>query len=526
MGWKNEGETKPLRSLILLHVALLLLPIIGAWPVVAQDEKLVIAHYMTDMVPQTNRPLNRWIDPELADPEGSTAALGGLHQTIPMACLYLNQADLTEAVDFEIRAARQLGVDGFQFYYPLGDNTRALSRRYNQIIGEFIRLADARYPGFRVSLCLAHPRTREPSTEAERIALWSPPIRSLLAQTKDSPAWLRSPSGALLFYLWVGDALAEGVKGRANTPAQVRHVRRAYERLATAIGAPIEYVYQVRRPEIDPPYIDSIVKTFPAVWGWTASEENIEFWDYLAKRCREERCTYTQTVYPDYYTSKVYRKGDVRHTILSTEEALTAGLEGIERHYRVTNLAQTQIELLRHAIRRDASIINYATWNDYPEGHHLAPEINHNFGPAILLRHFKRQWKLGEATVEHDEAIVFFKKYRHDARTEYPVSLKIKSQNKNLAEEDRIELVTLLTKPAKCYLNGHPFGVVGEGLQAHSIRSRPGPVTVQVVRHGEPVISFTTPLAIVESPLRTDRLTYSYSSSFDREFSKLFTIED
>ena len=37
----------------------------------ADESKLVIAHYMTDMVPQTNRPLNRWIDPELADPFGS-----------------------------------------------------------------------------------------------------------------------------------------------------------------------------------------------------------------------------------------------------------------------------------------------------------------------------------------------------------------------------------------------------------------------------------------------------------------------
>ncbi len=41
----------------------------------AEDEKLVLAHYMTDMAPRTDRPLDRWIDPELADPNGSTAAL-------------------------------------------------------------------------------------------------------------------------------------------------------------------------------------------------------------------------------------------------------------------------------------------------------------------------------------------------------------------------------------------------------------------------------------------------------------------
>ena len=46
----------------------------------AGDEKLVMAHYMTDMVPRTRGKLIRWIDPELADPRGSTAALGGIHQ--------------------------------------------------------------------------------------------------------------------------------------------------------------------------------------------------------------------------------------------------------------------------------------------------------------------------------------------------------------------------------------------------------------------------------------------------------------
>jgi len=119
-GRTNEGETKELKTpyFFLIFLLVCLFPIVGSGFGFAQDEKLVIAHYMTDMVPQTNRPLNRWIDPELADPEGSTAALGGLHQTVPMASLYLKEAGLTRAVDFEIRAARQLGVDGFQFYYP------------------------------------------------------------------------------------------------------------------------------------------------------------------------------------------------------------------------------------------------------------------------------------------------------------------------------------------------------------------------------------------------------------------------
>ena len=487
----------------------------------AAEKKLVIAHYMTDMVPVTNRPLIRWIDPELADPTGSTRAIGGLHQTVPMASLYLKNADLATAVDFEIRAARQLGIDGFQLYYPLVDHTHALAKTYNRIIRTFFRLSDTRYPGFKISLCLAHPHTRQRTTENEKIALWSPPVKSLIEATKDSPAWLRSTTGSLLFYLWVGDALADGIRGRADTPAQIRQVGQAYQRFSRAIGTPVEYIYQVRRPLIDPPYIDALVKTFPALWGWTASEEHPAFWDYLAKRCREEGCSYTQTVYPDYYTSKVYRKNG-NHTILSTDQALKAGLEEIERHYRVTDLAQTQIQLLKRAIAHDVAIINYVTWNDYPEGHHLAPEVNHNFGPAVLLKHFKRQWRSGTSKVARDEAVVFFKKYRHDAEPKFSIALKIKSRNKNLAGEDRIELVTLLTEPAECYLNNTSLGMVRAGLQTHSIPSEPGPVRVRIVRQGKQIIGFKTPTAITTTPLRTDRLTYSYSSAFAREFTPLF----
>ena len=183
---------------------------------------------------------------------------------------------------------------------------------------------------------------------------------------------------------------------------------------------------------------------------------------------------------------------------------------------------QTQIQLLKRAVAHDVPIINYVTWNDFPEGHHLAPEVNHSFGPALLLKHFKRRWKSDASSVERDEAIVFFKKYRHDVRPRYAVALKVKSRNQNLAVEDRIELVTLLTAPARCTLNGQPLGLVAAGLQVHSIASQPGPVRVQVARHGRTIIRFQTPQVISEKPLRTARLTVSYSSAFEREFEKLF----
>ncbi|MEP4077193.1 hypothetical protein [Haloferula sp.] len=496
----------------------------GFGPAGAVEEKLVIAHYMTDIIAREGK-LNRWVDPELADPQGSTAAVGGLHQTVPLATDRLKGASLRTAVEFEIRAAQQLGIDGFQFYYPGVDNPALLDKGFNPVIQEFFRVCDEHYPEFKLTLCLSLAQSREGLDEKGKIERWSKSLRALLAEVGDSRSWLRSKSGARLFYLWVGDPLAEDVAHRAETPEDIRKVRAAYRRLAEAVGVPIDYIYQVRRPQIDPPYLDSITEEFAGVWGWTASEENPEFWEDLARRCRESGTLYTQTVYPDYYTSKVYAKGAPGHRILSTEEALELGVSGIERHYRVTGLAQTQIKLLERAVRLDVPIINYATWNDYPEGHHLAPEKNHNFGPGLLLRHFKREWLTGSKKVEGDEAIVFFKRYRHDVKPTHEVGLKIKSANKDLASEDRIELVTLLKAPAECRLNGHALGMVGAGLQVRSIASEAGSVRVEVIRGGETVIDFQTPEGITTDPLRTNRLTYAYSSAFDRECRKMFGAE-
>ena len=46
---------------------------------------------------------------------------------------------------------------------------------------------------------------------------------------------------------------------------------------------------------------------------------------------------------------------------------------------------------------------------------------------------------------------------------------------------------------------------------------------VRVVRDEKQIISFKTPEPITNTPLRTDRLTYSYSCAFEREFQKLFS---
>lgn len=62
-------------------------------------------------------------------------------------------------------------------------------------------------------------------------------------------------------------------------------------------------------------------------------------------------------------------------------------------------------------------------------------------------------------------------------------------------------------------------------MQIHSVPLEAGLVRVRIVRDGQEVIQFATPQEITHSSLRTDRLTYSYSSAFKREFEQLFPLE-
>lgn len=487
------------------------------------SEKLVLAHYMTRMVPSPEGE-RVWDSPELYDPQGRTAAIGGLYLSLPMWTQKRPNMSLSEAVDFEIRTARAMGVDGFQFYYPFYQKSVALDS-YNEIIREFIRVADARYPGFKVSLCLSLGGRYPEMTEAERVETWGSAIQRLLQDTAASPAWLRTRDGALLFYHWATEGFAEEVHHMARTADEVKAVAGAFQKLAKYCGEEIAWVYHVRKLGYDPDYVSAILTHFPAVWGWVESDEESEFWDDLAKHCEQEGVAYTQTVYPDYFTSKAYARGDEHYQLLSVDEALQRGEEGIERHYRQTDLAKGQALLLQAAIDRKAQIINYATWNDWPEGHQLAPEINHNFGPSLLLRHFAAKWR-GEPRPFEDVAIAFFKKHRSTATPTHSIHVKVKSRRNDPVAEDEVQLVTILSAPAEVVCNGSSRQVP-EGF---TITSFPMPedtrVKATVIRNGRVAAELETPVEITSNPNRTDRLTYSYSSRHDQELNRVFDIAE
>jgi len=489
------------------------------------DRKRVIAHYMTGMIPTPLGEADHWMAPELYDPNGRTAAIGGVYQTIPVTMLlYPKLPAMKDAALLEMRAAKALGVDGFNFYYPFGPD-EAFRDRYDSFILSFFDAAKENNLDFKLTICFA-PYGGKDMTTAQKAELLGGHLGKMLKHTGESDHWLRTPDGRYLFYTWLADAiLNEDLQGRhweiRDRPELLGKAAAVYDRIAKIAGVRGAFLYHLDQPS-DPGIVEKALDYFPAVTGWVSAGEELETWKRVAQRCKQRGRTYVQEIHPDYYTSKVYRPNSYE-MIFDPQEAAATGMDKIERHAHVLGLTQTFRDKLQMAVDLDSPLINFTTWNDYPEGHHLAPEINHNFGFALLLKHYLARWRGTDEGLPEDTVIVFFKKYPSSVTPEpFDVPVATKKAVGGPGVEDGIEVVTMLASPGVLHVNDGPPHGVPAGLAVSRFQMQPGPVRARVERAGQIVAELTTPEWITWHPFRTDRLTYSFSSAFDRVYEQVY----
>jgi hypothetical protein len=479
------------------------------------SQKLVIAHCMTNIIRYRGHPFEDSCNPDYYAPTGNISApLGGLTQVKPMEDSLLANATLDETVEFELRAAKRSGIDGFQFYYVLG------APAWDKIIEAYFRVATQKQIDFKFTFCISHPKG---STEALKIAEFARRINAIMATVgHDNPHWLRTPDGRLVLYQWLGEGLADIPQNKGGRP-EAYYIARAYQRLADAVHERFACLFTINE-EISKAKLNEFLDYFPATWIWTLpyGSDKEYIGTLVAEECRRRHRTFTGSVFSDFYTSKLLKKGtwDMYGHV---EDAVQAGMGQVERKYITTGLSYNFRRLCEFSLRQEVPIINVITWNDYPEGHHLAPEINHNEGFSILLNYYKSQWKkLPSPYAGRDVAIVFFKKYQH-AVVPAPYSIPVVSFQKEVlppASEDSIEVVSLLTAAGRVSVNGQLLPAPA-GLATRRFASRSGPVAVAVLRAGTTVLHFTTPEGITSKPYRADRITYTFSSEFKNFYNSL-----
>jgi hypothetical protein len=470
-------------------------------------QKLIIAHCMTNIMRFKGHPFEDGCNPNYYLPTGNiTASIGGMTQVLPMEDTLLSGACLDSAVAFEMRAAMASGIDGFQFYYPMH------TYDWDNIIIAYFRMAKALHLNFYFTFCVSHPGG---GTQASRVGHFASRINRIMDSVgHQNPHWLRTPDGRLIVYLWQGAGLADIPKDASNLPPAY-YIANAFKQLADQVHEHFACMYDINE-QISPEKLNAFLDYFPACWIWTLPYRDQYIGQMIASTCASRHRTFMGSTFCDFYTSKVLLKGT--WNIQSAVQVEHARLDQLDRKYISTGLSYNFRKLLEFGISQNAPIINIITWNDYPEGHHLAPEINHNEGFSILLQYYKSLWK-GQPSPyqDRDIAIAFFKKYSW-TQTPDPFNFSTVPVEKGTGPgwEDSIEVVTILRAPGTLSVNGQSKPV-GAGFQSTRFASQPGVVNVSVGQ-----VHFTTPAQITTHPIRTDRLTYSYSSEHDAFYQPLW----
>lgn len=490
------------------------------------NEKLVIAHYMSNMLYYDGcHSVPTYDSREHFRLDGPSKAIGGFNQSFPIMDFRGTDKTRDEVAEFEIRTAMELGIDGFQFFYPL--NRPEVLKGYNENIKAFFRAVERMDVNFKLTVCLCLAEQSMP--EKQKIRWWGDAFKDLLSEKAWQDIWLKTPDGRHIVYQWIGDGLTDdafGIGDILKDASLVRKDAEAYERLADYCGIEAAYVYHVRWWMLKhTDVMDELLKYYPAFWSFIPINSRYgDQWDAFAVKCKAAARTYTASICPDFYTSKLFRKKTeiLYDRIWKLEDALALGVEGMWRWVFVSGLSGELRASAERAIRFDVPIINVTTWNDYPEGHQICPDINHNFAFALLLKAYRNIWQGHSERNDRDIGMVFYKKYPSSAKPSL-ADFEVRSEeNIPLSEEDYIEAVTILQQPARLFLNGNDLGDVPAGISVKRIATRPGPVRLKAVRDDQILFDITASEWITAEPYRTDRSTVGYSSEYDRYWKKIF----
>jgi len=485
------------------------------------DRKLIIAHHMT-----------AWLGWHEAEghgtkfdpvPAGGPTDVVGTKSVCAMYGLVQEPAvvDLDKAVQRELKSATLMGLDGFQFFYPIHMHDGFL-RRYSRIVREFIKQAERTHPSFRVTLCLCAPGS--PATEPEMRAQWAEHIRWILKDTADSPIWLRTPDGRLIVYTWVPEGFVDAFRSKDSPHIHQREgiaaTALAYEKLAREIGEDIAYIFHMRGSQADW-YANLIYDYFPAAWRWAEGNASADVARHAALARKRQR-VFSPSVYPGFFghTYKVGKgmSGAGRGKV--GEDAVSE----LWRPYMKTRQTQLCRDLLESAIAANSPLISFITWNDYTEATHLIPGANYNFAWGVLLNHYRNIWLGCPEKNDREVAIVAFKKHRLDKPLATDIGFRVMTEEDygTLEEESRVEVVTILDRSADVMINGRKRGTVGAGVVSTSIPFEEGPVHVQVQRNGEDVLVLRPSERATDAPRRNDSVSVVLSTEFNRYFRELF----
>ena len=484
-------------------------------------KKTVIAHYMTNMLLSEGKTPNFLMNKKFYAPDGVAKKIGGAIQSYPLFDFSKgkNKKSALEAAKAELKAAKLMGIDAFHFYYTCSPYTE----RYNDVIKTFFDAADSLGIDFKFTICFCNPSAKNDTDVINRMTeLWNDLFKKV---PRNHKRWFKTKDGKLIIFLWVAENIIPGGSKVlwAKTDQQIFHkIANAYRTLSKNVGIKAAYVYQLRGGRAtSAQYVNAALNSFDAVWAWMPKQNG--GWENVKKKKKKRNRTFIRSAVNDFYGSKMYdgtKKG--YNIVWNLRKAEQLGIKNMWRFSVSFNLSKEFRYNLTSAIKNKDKIISVTSWNDYPEGHQMTPDVNHNFSYGILLRYYKNIWLGKKKSNNFDIGLVFFKKYKSSVK---PIYWNFKlggDKEKNYSQDDFIEAIAILKAPAKLYLRGKYIGTGKKGLNVFRIPSTPGKVNFAAKRGNKVLFNFSAPEWITDEPYRTDRITYGYSSLYKKWWKKCF----
>ncbi|AZQ60748.1 hypothetical protein EI427_00540 [Flammeovirga pectinis] len=443
-------------------------------------------------------------------------SLNGRYRTYtPMVSEMSNPMSLEESVEYEMRAAKEMGIDGFKFIFYVTGNRYYLDK-FVKVINAYFKVANKENIDFKFSLVLINQKNKSfDENEIKRLLVYR--ISELFSSTDLSDNWLKTPDGRITLFTSKPELIIKdfwkfkGPKEYINDPSKIKRIAAAYMDVETGVGEKIAFIYNTSFPGSQI-FTNQILDYFPAVSANIYAQVFQPNIKSLQKVCKKRGRVYIQEVFTDQVGSQLMVKETGKK--INENSSLSKEVSYKNTMLLVPSIKQTTSyrNLLEESINRGADFISLSSWNCYDEGSQVSPEVHHGFSYGILLKYYKEIWQKGKSASIKETAMVSYKQYSKASMASGGIELRKGMEYSPFEELDSIEVITILNAKADIYCNGNYLGAGKVGINVNYAPLEMGIVKVSVKRGGSTILKIETVKPIVKSPTRTDWQTNSYST--------------
>lgn len=411
---------------------------------------------------------------------------GGRFKTWPLLPELPDSIGAEKSADLEIRRAIRSGIDGFAI------DTWAGGDIAKETVTALIKAAEAGNYPFSVTICI-DPWSMGGATRQEA---YEEAVTWLIQNHGKSPKLARR-NGKPLVFTYQGQGILAGASDAhpLSTPEGWADLINAYKKVETKVGQPIEFhldfseLFLAGKGDVSTPDTDLLLEAAPTLCKYFGAlgnfidlngiTQNKDFMQKMSEAVRKAGAEWAPSVW--------YQYDNIGWN--------TVALDGTDK------LRETWMR----AIDQGASLIQFATWNDYGEHTSLAPTHATGYGIGMINRYFANWWKAGKPPAVKRDLV--FVTHRGSYGETYPFQGGCWGSS--------LEVLTILSAPGTIKA-GDQEAEVPAGLHVEKFKLHPGKVQVDLLRRGKTVVTVKGPQTVTETPLFPNQTLYC-ASNLDEE---------